>query len=594
VSGFVVSFQVIAMPDSLELIHALEIVIVLIVLTGIVSVTVLGMYRLRYLAGHSLLFMVLGAFQYMQYVLASLMVVRIWGDFGVSPGSAILFPANLFVILLLYVKKDAIELKRVCLMIGILNAWILIFSTVLHCLSPEVVLPQLGNSPPQYLPSVLSSLLWENTSFILAGTLLLLLDIAIMLRLFDWMAKLLGNKHLFGRLFVPLFAGLMVDAIGYTIYLCISTHRFELALFVSQVLSKAIACLIYTFVLWSYVRIYENQSYLNEADGDLAGEFLRFIFQSHRYNALRDRLVKDPQIHFLYNRAFLVDELGRARAISVKTGKPFGLMLIKIPEFDYVHDESTQAILSTLLEFEQEHPATMLFRLESDTVAILLLGPPDEYLAMELESMIAARLGELELGRVRLYYHLWAPGRPQGSEFGFYRLKELFRWSAFQPIMRTPTTAARNLWASIRVALFGFFMAPRQILAYTAHQAQLQWTSGTGELLLLTGEEFDTSLPSNMTVMDDNAGERPSDENRKKLVLHEAARLAFAKRFDSLIGNSETEGKWIAFLGENQLGLPQGSRAAMYKECVRLGCEPGSFLIFEIEPSAVQKRAIAL
>ena len=78
----------------------------------IIGTVLLGFFRLRQRFGLALLYVTLGAFQYLQSSLAGNLTVEFLPGMGISPGSAIMFSATLFAILLVYLREDATEARK--------------------------------------------------------------------------------------------------------------------------------------------------------------------------------------------------------------------------------------------------------------------------------------------------------------------------------------------------------------------------------------------------------------------------------------------------------------------------------------------------
>ena len=66
---------------------------------------VLGLFRARSVLGLSPLYIVMGGFQYLEATLS--VQVELWPGFVLYPGSSVMFTANLFAVLLVYLKEDA-------------------------------------------------------------------------------------------------------------------------------------------------------------------------------------------------------------------------------------------------------------------------------------------------------------------------------------------------------------------------------------------------------------------------------------------------------------------------------------------------------
>ena len=86
----------------------------------VVGCIILALYSLKPYLGLSLLFVFVGANQFLQNVLAATVYVEILERYPVSPGSAVLFSSSLLAILLVYVREGVPTARR--LIYGILLA----------------------------------------------------------------------------------------------------------------------------------------------------------------------------------------------------------------------------------------------------------------------------------------------------------------------------------------------------------------------------------------------------------------------------------------------------------------------------------------
>ena len=96
----------------------------------LVSFLILMLFHLRKKLGIGILFACLGLFQFMQVFLSSTVYVELASNFLVSPGSSVLFTVTLFAVLIIYIKEDASETRKIiyALLITNINMSILIKS----------------------------------------------------------------------------------------------------------------------------------------------------------------------------------------------------------------------------------------------------------------------------------------------------------------------------------------------------------------------------------------------------------------------------------------------------------------------------------
>jgi hypothetical protein len=87
----------------------------------LIAILILVLFKLRKYLGLSPLYVTLGVFQPIQVLLASSIYVEIIPGVIISPGSVIMFSASLYAILLVYIRNDAIEARKVIYGIMIAN-----------------------------------------------------------------------------------------------------------------------------------------------------------------------------------------------------------------------------------------------------------------------------------------------------------------------------------------------------------------------------------------------------------------------------------------------------------------------------------------
>src|SRR5215471_13943712 len=78
----------------------------------ITSAFLLGLFRLRHKIGLVPFYMALAGLQQLQTLLALTVYVQIVPGIAISPGSTVLFTGMLFTILLVYIREDASEARK--------------------------------------------------------------------------------------------------------------------------------------------------------------------------------------------------------------------------------------------------------------------------------------------------------------------------------------------------------------------------------------------------------------------------------------------------------------------------------------------------
>jgi hypothetical protein len=102
----------------------------------VMATLVLGLFRARSVLGLSPLYIVMGGFQYLEATLS--VQVNLWPGWAIYPGSSVMFTANLFAVLLVYLKEDALEARKLVYGLVLANAGLTLVSLLV---SAHFVLP---------------------------------------------------------------------------------------------------------------------------------------------------------------------------------------------------------------------------------------------------------------------------------------------------------------------------------------------------------------------------------------------------------------------------------------------------------------------
>src|SRR5215813_8482214 len=109
----------------------------------VTSACLLGLFRLRHKIGLVPFYMALAGLQQLQTVLALTVYVQIVPGIAISPGSTVLFTGMLFTILLVYIREDAAEARKLIYGLLAANLTVATLSIVLgfHLNSKDLINP---------------------------------------------------------------------------------------------------------------------------------------------------------------------------------------------------------------------------------------------------------------------------------------------------------------------------------------------------------------------------------------------------------------------------------------------------------------------
>jgi hypothetical protein len=138
-------------------------------------------FRLRRTFGQALLYIVFGViFQYAN-LLAGSMYIPLSPWLVVSPGSVVLFPAILFLVLFVYLSEDALEARKLIFGVAIAN---IVFLPLSLLVATQLQSPQVIN--PFHLSPDLFSV---QPRIVVSSAVVLFIDTLIVCLLYEWISR---------------------------------------------------------------------------------------------------------------------------------------------------------------------------------------------------------------------------------------------------------------------------------------------------------------------------------------------------------------------------------------------------------------------
>ena len=217
---------------------------------SLVSILILFLFNLRKKLGIGLLFACLGLFQFMQVFLSSTVYVKIAKNLLVSPGSSVLFTATLFAILLIYIKEDASETRKIIYALLITN---IAMSLLLKTFSWSL------EDPTTYNPLNISTIIFNNNAWVLfVGTLTLFLDSILIIIIYEFISKHLSK--LFLNICLTMFLVVCFDAIFFSIFSFWNNDQLGVII-TSSLISKSVFTVFYSIIFYFYLKFFETKEY---------------------------------------------------------------------------------------------------------------------------------------------------------------------------------------------------------------------------------------------------------------------------------------------------------------------------------------------
>lgn len=253
---------------------------------------VLGLFWLRRRVGLTPLYVSLGVFQPIQVLLSSSIYVEVWPGISVSPGT-LMFAASLLSILLVYIREDATEARKV--IYGILGAN-LTMTLVMFMAGVQVMTPGTLNFlkiPPEIFS--------QGARVTAVGTSVFLADVALLILLYTAVRHLLPRRP-FLRVLVTMAGVLVFDALAFTTGVFLERVDFG-ALLLAAVLSKLVIASFFSLALIIYLRFIEPSEIAGAAPNHPLRDFFysftyreKFELQARRTDEVEARLVKAQQV----------------------------------------------------------------------------------------------------------------------------------------------------------------------------------------------------------------------------------------------------------------------------------------------------------
>lgn len=294
----------------------------LFVEAAVMAGLVLGLFRARSVLGLSPLYIVMGGFQYLEATLS--LQVALWPGFEIYPGSSVMFTTNLFAVLLVYIKEDALETRKLVYGLVLANAGLTLVSLLVstHFLLPGIETPT----------SMTAREFVNNAQVAIVGAGLLFIDVIGIILVYEYVSRF--TRFIFLRILVALLVVVAFDNFFFAGFVRLGEGDF-LPTMIAGLVSKAGATLFYATALWGYLRFIEPHD-LQTSEGDVADVFQMLTYRQ-KYEQARDRMIHDPMTG-LYNRLHFDEVVPTALAHARRYGEPISLMIVDGDHFKSIND----------------------------------------------------------------------------------------------------------------------------------------------------------------------------------------------------------------------------------------------------------------
>jgi diguanylate cyclase (GGDEF)-like protein len=350
----------------------------------VMATLVLALFRSRTVLGLSPLYIVLGGFQYLEASLS--LRVEVAPGWFIYPASTVMFTATLLAVLLVYIKEETTEARKLVYGLVLANVGLTLVA---------LVVSEHLRVPGSTMPGGLSSSSIQGNAWVAAvGTTLLLLDVIGIILVYEFVSRFV--RPLFARAFLSLLMVVSFDNAWFTLLVQGAGNPEFQSLLLAGFVGKAGAALFYTVALCVYLRYFEPQR-ATVGSGDVQDVFEALTYRQ-RYEEVRQRMVRDA-LTGLYNRGHFDEILPRAVAHAARYQEPLSLLLVDTDHFKTINDTHSHLTGDRVLKLvadtlgEHARAADTVCRFGGDEF-IVILSSADSSAASAFAERFRRRLRE--------------------------------------------------------------------------------------------------------------------------------------------------------------------------------------------------------
>ena len=256
------------------------------------AVVVLALFWLRRWVGLTPLYVSLGVFQPVQVILSASVYVEVWPGLSVSPGT-LLFAASLLAVLLVYIREDAMQARKV--IYGILGAN-LTMTLVMYVASVQLRTPGTSN-----FLALAPELFSQGARLTAVGTAVFLADVVLLILLYGGLRNRFRRLP-FVRVLLTLTGALLFDAVAFTSGVFFERPDYP-SLLMAAVTSKLLIALFFSAALLLYLRFVEPAEFAGAAPNHPLRDFFyaftyrdKLELQAQKTDEVEARLAKAQQV----------------------------------------------------------------------------------------------------------------------------------------------------------------------------------------------------------------------------------------------------------------------------------------------------------
>ncbi len=298
-------------------------------------VVMVMLFGMRHRYGIGIFFCALGAMHFLEtYLAATFYVAAPWGVV-VSPGSTVLFAGKLVLLLLVYIREDAIAVRQPIYGLFVGN---MLTIALIGLLRSNNVLPSAGPSPDfLFMDQMGVLMIW--------GTLLLLADCILIILIYERLGRLLG-ANITLRVAVSGVIVLSFDQFAFWPVLHAATGVPIATLFGGWIAKSAVA-VVCALLAGIYLRYVERRMLDGFNHPRLADVFDALTYRQ-RYEKLLEHAGRDG-LTGVADRGRMEGEAEGFVVQAMERGETVSVFLIDIDDFKGVNDRGGHLVGDTVL-----------------------------------------------------------------------------------------------------------------------------------------------------------------------------------------------------------------------------------------------------
>ncbi|MFG1346921.1 GGDEF domain-containing protein [Xanthobacter autotrophicus DSM 431] len=367
----------------------------------------LALFRLRKVLGLGVFFCALGSLHFMETYLAAAYYIQMPLGISLSPGSVVLFSGKLALLLLVYIREDALVARQP--IYGLFLGNLLLIALV-------ALLRQHHAVPAPGTPADLS-FMDQLGALMVWSTFLLFMDCIAMILLYEQLSRRLKRVPVLA-IWLTLAVVLSFDQLGFFSVLHLAMGvPFSAGL--GGWLGKMLAAGVYALLLTYYLAHWEMAA---TTPTRRISDVFDVLTYRQRYERLEEVSRRDALTNVLHRGQ--LEPLGRdLLAVSNTTGRPMSLLLVDVDDFKDVNDvhghQTGDEVLRRLAACLTEglRQGDYVVRYGGDEFAVFAPGVAHPA-ALQLAAMLRELVAEMELpsGVVRQTLSIGVATAPQDGE----------------------------------------------------------------------------------------------------------------------------------------------------------------------------------